>query len=263
MRNEELTGNDAFEGVVAATSQREVSSNFCKGVSFHFFVTDNGQVQVPVRTIVRSPKSHILCVIEGEVEPDVLAAEESACTLLLFPDPIFEGRDDHFFKERVKRSRGRTNSIHNTISIPGLVAFEEAADILLGGPIFEFKHHVTAFIVPEAVMPVWILAAFTVPVAIIVSRVVVTTFWVVVLQVAFYPLIHGVDVLGAVLLTAIAVPVAVIPVWVLASISELIAVEILTCGVFIRTVRFSVLPAVDPVFKALVTVGCWFITALT
>jgi hypothetical protein len=112
-------------------------------------------------------------------------------------------------------------------------------------------------------MPVWILAAFTVPVAIIIRRVVFTTFWVVVLQVAFDPLIHGVDVLGAVVLTAIAVPVAIIPVWVRASIAELIAVEILTCGVFIRAVRFSVLPAVDPVFEALITAGCWFITTLT
>lgn len=112
-------------------------------------------------------------------------------------------------------------------------------------------------------MPVWILAAFTVPVAIIISRVVFTTFCVVVLRVAFNPLSHSVYVMSAVLLTAIAIPVAIIPILVLASIAELITVIILTCGVFIRAVGFSVLPAVDPVFEALITIGLWFITALT
>ena len=65
------------------------------------------------------------------------------------------------------------------------------------------------------------------------------------------------------MLAAIAVPVAVVPDWVLALIAELIAVKILTCGVFVRAVRFSVLPAVDPVFEALIIASLWFIATLT
>jgi len=100
-------------------------------------------------------------------------------------------------------------------------------------------------------MPEWILAAFIVPVAVIVLRVILTASFE--SGVALEPFIESIDCVVLPVFTADVIPVAVVPVWVFAAQSILIAVVVVAVWILIIAVRIGVLPAIEIVVKSLIS----------
>jgi len=138
-------------------------------------VSHNGQIQIPVFAVVGSPKRHIVHVIEWEINSDIMSTEESARTLLLILNPLIKGLNHHLFKERLQLLRRWSLGINDSITVAICVSMEVTSDVLIGNiQAFKVNHLVTIFVIPEAIVPERILAAYIAPVAVIVLGVILT-----------------------------------------------------------------------------------------
>ena len=129
-------------------------------------------------------------------------------------------------------------SINDSISVAVCISMEVTSDVFCGNiHALEVNHLVAIFAVPVAIVPEWVEAACIAPVAVIVLGVICTTS-VVANLVAFEPFVEGIDLIEcSIFTTAIAVPVAVVPVGVFTAQSVLIAVVVVTIWILIIAVR--------------------------
>lgn len=175
---------------------------------------------------MRGPESHVLGIFEREVNSDVLPTEESASTLLLLIDPIFERLNDHLFEEWLHFLRRLPNSVNDSIFVASDIAAEVAFEVLPREILLlDFDHLVAVFIVPETVVPPWVLAAFFVPIAVIVLGVVSSTYFSRRL-IASDPVLEIIDILVLVCRIALAIVVAGEPSRVFTAGSLLIAFDV-------------------------------------
>ena len=112
------------------------------------------------------PKRHELGVIEGEVNSDIMTAVESPSTLLLFLDPGDKRLSDELQVEGFHLLRLRAYSVDGTINKAIIIASVVALTVLID--FVNLNQLVAVLFIPVAIMPLWVLAASTVPVAVIV-----------------------------------------------------------------------------------------------
>jgi len=104
-----------------------------------------------------------------------MSTEESARTLLLILNPLIESLNHHLLKEWLQLLRRWSLSINDSITVAICIPMVVTSDVLIGNiHAFKVNHLVAIFVIPEAIVPVWILAAFIAPVAVIVLGVILT-----------------------------------------------------------------------------------------
>ena len=171
-----------------------------------FLITHYCQVEIPIFTVLSSPKCHIFSVVKWEINSDVLITVEHATSLFLILNPTFKAVDNHLNLEFsdinvswlfcvVYKSicKSRLKTVDITLNKVFSLTFHPVTTFsILNDSICVDVNSFMTFIKPIAVIPEVIFAAYVVPVAVFVLIVffLITTNRSVCFNVARYPFLE-------------------------------------------------------------------------